>query len=79
MGPISKLDLNGIDWVIVGGESGPKARPISENWVLQIKNQCEDQKIPFFFKQWGGTKKKKNGRLLLNRTWNDMPVKSLCN
>jgi len=77
LGPIGKLNLNGIDWVIVGGESGPKARPISENWVLQIKNQCENLNIPFFFKQWGGTRKKKNGRLLLNKTWNDLPVKSI--
>ena len=74
---ISKLthvDLYDIDWVIVGGESGPGARPIKEEWILDIKNICSEYDIPFFFKQWGGVNKKKNGRTLLNKTWDDMPV-----
>lgn len=58
------LDLNGIDWVIVGGESGPGARPIKEEWIWNIKQQCEESNTAFFFKQWGGTQKKKNGSLL---------------
>ncbi len=62
-----------IDWVIVGGESGPKARPIQDNWVRKIKEQCKEQKVSFFFKQWGGVNKKKNGRLLDGQTWDEMP------
>lgn len=74
---ISKIDnmnLKNIDWVIVGGESGPKARKLEEEWVLLIKDICEKHKVPFFFKQWGGTRKSENGRLLLGRTWDSMPV-----
>ncbi len=74
LGPISNLDLKDIDWVIVGGESGPGARPMNKEWVLEIKNQCNDSKVPFFFKQWGGVNKKKAGRLLDNRTWDEMPL-----
>ncbi|HKK21374.1 MAG TPA: phage Gp37/Gp68 family protein [candidate division Zixibacteria bacterium] len=74
LGPLPKLDLSGIDWVIVGGESGPGARPMDEAWVLQIKRQCDRQKVPFFFKQWGGVNKKKSGRLLQGRTWDAMPA-----
>ena len=74
LGPLSNLDLDGIDWVIVGGESGPGARPIAEEWVIKIREQCLSLGIPFFFKQWGGTKKKKTGRILQGRTWNEMPV-----
>jgi protein gp37 len=70
---IPNLDLNGIDWVIVGGESGPYARPIEESWVLDIRDKCQDNNIPFFFKQWGGKNKKKTGRLLEGRTWDEMP------
>ncbi len=70
---IGQLDLKGIDWVIVGGESGPKARPIKTSWIRNIKRQCEEQKIPFFFKQWGGINKKKSGRLLDGQTWDEMP------
>ncbi len=70
---IGDLDLEGIDWVIVGGESGPKARPIQDNWVRKIKEQCKEQKVSFFFKQWGGVNKKKNGRLLDGQTWDEMP------
>jgi protein gp37 len=75
LSPISKLDLEGIDWVIVGGESGPGARPLKGKWVVDIKERCQLQNIPFFFKQWGGMNKKKGGRLLEGRLWNQMPVK----
>jgi protein gp37 len=67
------LNLKGIDWVIVGGESGPGARPIDPAWVLEIRNQCLDAGVPFFFKQWGGARKKKSGRELEGRTWDEMP------
>ncbi|ABW66090.1 DUF5131 family protein [Desulfosudis oleivorans] len=73
LGPLPNLDLNGIDWVIVGGESGPKSRPMEEDWVLEIKELCLQAKVPFFFKQWGGINKKRAGRLLENRTWNNYP------
>ena len=71
------LDLSKIDWVIVGGESGPRSRPMEEEWVLSIKNSCKNQKVPFFFKQWGGTNKKKAGRILEGKIWNNMPKKHL--
>lgn len=74
LGSLPALDLAGIDWVIVGGESGPRARPMDEEWVLEIRDQCVDQGVPFFFKQWGGTNKKKAGRILQGRTWDEMPV-----
>ena len=74
LGRISNIDLSGIDWVIVGGESGPGARPMSASWVEDIRDQCLAFGIPFFFKQWGGFNKKKAGRLLDNRTWDDMPA-----
>ena len=74
IGPLPKLNLRGIDWVIVGGESGRKPRPMEEQWVLDIQAQCERKGIDFFFKQWGGTNKKKAGRMLEGRTWNAMPV-----
>jgi protein gp37 len=67
------LNLEAIDWVIVGGESGPGARPISKEWVIDIRNQCQAASVPFFFKQWGGTNKKKSGRLLDDKTWDEMP------
>ena len=73
LGPLPNLDLTGIDWVIVGGESGPKARPMEENWVIEIRDQCRDFGIPFFFKQWGGVRKHKTGRTLQGRTWDEMP------
>jgi protein gp37 len=75
LGPFIYLDLSHIDWVIVGGESGPRARPMKREWVIHIKKQCDEQKVPFFFKQWGGTNKKKAGRLLDGRTWDEMPIK----
>lgn len=78
LGPIVNLELKGVDWVIVGGESGPYSRPIKESWVIEIKNQCIDNSVPFFFKQWGGTNKKKAGRLLEGKTWNNMPKSMPC-
>ena len=74
LGPLPRLDLSGINWVIVGGESGPGARPMVREWVLGIRDQCESSRVPFFFKQWGGTRKKSSGRLLEGRTWDDMPA-----
>lgn len=73
LGPIPKMNLKGINWVIVGGESGPGARPLEREWVVDIKNQCVKAKVPFFFKQWGGVQKKKAGRLLDGITWDQMP------
>lgn len=74
LGPLPNLDLAGIDWVIVGGESGPRSRPIQPDWVRDIRDQCLQAEVPFFFKQWGGTNKKKTGRMLDSRTWDDLPV-----
>jgi protein gp37 len=76
LGPILHLDLTNIDWVIVGGESGPRARPIAPEWVSRIRDQCLTEQVPFFFKQWGGRKRKKAGRLLEGRVWEEMPVSS---
>lgn len=73
LGPLRRLRLTGIDWVIVGGESGPGARPMDPSWVADIRNQCVKSGVPFFFKQWGGVHKKKTGRELEGRTWNEMP------
>jgi protein gp37 len=73
LGPLTKLNLKGIDWVIVGGESGPGSRPIKASWVADIRDQCVKAKVPFFFKQWGGFNKKKNGRQLEGEYWNQMP------
>lgn len=73
LGPLHNLDLRGIDWVIVGGESGFKARPMKLAWVIDIRDQCKRARVPFFFKQWGGKNKKKSGRLLEGRTWDEMP------
>lgn len=74
LGPLPNLDLHNIDWVIVGGESGPKSRPIDPAWVRDIRDQCEAASVPFFFKQWGGRNKKRAGRLLDGRTWDEMPI-----
>lgn len=74
LGPISNLDLRNIHWVIVGGESGPGARPMQEAWVVEIRDQCRLAGVPFFFKQWGGVNKKKTGRELQGRTWDGMPA-----
>lgn len=73
LGPLPNLALQGIDWVIVGGESGPGARPMRIQWVRQIQTQCRQTGVPFFFKQWGGVNKKRAGRLLDGRTWDAMP------
>src|SRR5262249_52097363 len=71
---LGNLDLSGIAWVIVGGESGPGAREMKLAWVENVFQQCRDQGVPFFFKQWGGTKKKVAGRILHGRTYDEMPV-----
>ncbi len=73
LGPLPDLRLTGIDWVIVGGESGPGARPIEAPWVAEIRNQCLAQSVPFFFKQWGGVRRRLAGRLLEGRTWDQYP------
>lgn len=70
---IENINLDNIDWVIVGGESGPGARPIQKNWVRDIRKQCRNVDVPFFFKQWGGTNKKKSGRLLDGKIYDEMP------
>lgn len=74
---LGEVNLKNIDWVIVGGESGPKSRPMKEEWVLNIKKQCQDFNVPFFFKQWGGKNKKQAGRLLQGKTYDEMPIKVL--
>lgn len=74
IGPLENMDLQHIDWVIVGGESGPKARKMEESWVLDIQHQCKKNKVAFFFKQWGGVNKKKAGRELGGQTYNEMPA-----
>jgi protein gp37 len=74
IGPVGKLNLKGIDWVIVGGESGPGARPIDPYWVINIRNQCVKAKVAFFFKQWGGRSPKARGRLLEGKEWNEFPI-----
>jgi protein gp37 len=74
LGPIENIGLDGIDWVIVGGESGPGARPIDELWVRTIKDECVATGTPFFFKQWGGKNKKRSGRILGGRTYDEMPA-----
>jgi protein gp37 len=70
------MNLSGIDWVIAGGESGPGARPMAEDWVTDIRDQCLCSGVPFFFKQWGGVNKKKAGRMLQGRTWDEIPKSS---
>ena len=74
LGPLHNLDFEGIDWVIVGGESGPGARPLKPEWVIDIRDQCLKVGVPFFFKQWGGVNKSRTGRLLDGRTWDEMPA-----
>jgi protein gp37 len=73
LGPLHNLDLHGLDWVIVGGESGPKARPMNAAWAKDLRDQCKRANVPFFFKQWGGKNKKLAGRILDGRTWDEMP------
>ncbi len=74
LGPLRGLNLRGVDWVIVGGESGPGARPIQPDWVRDIRCRCIRWNVPFFFKQWGGPVKSRTGRLLDGRTWDEMPA-----
>jgi protein gp37 len=76
IGPMGKLDLRGIDWVIVGGESGPGGRPLQPDWVRDVREQCIAQGVAFFFKQWGGLRPKSGGRELDGREWNDFPAPS---
>lgn len=73
LGPLVPLNLTGIDWAIVGGESGPGARSMDEQWAIDIRDQCKKDGVPFFFKQWGGVNKKRAGRVLEGRTWDEMP------
>ena len=75
LGPLDDLDLEGIDWAIAGGESGPGARPMPKDWVRSIRDQCVEAGVPFHFKQWGGTNKKRTGRTLDNRTWDEWPIR----
>jgi protein gp37 len=73
LGPIRRLPVSGIEWVIVGGESGPGARPIQPDWVRAIRDRCVQRGVSFFFKQWGGVRKKRTGRTLDGRTWDELP------
>lgn len=84
LGPLQRLNLKDIDWAIVGGESGQQARPMDASWVVDIRNQCQRAKVPFFFKQWGGPNRKKTGRRLEGRTWDETPAadnatRAVCN
>ena len=73
LGPVGDIDIEGVSWVIVGGESGPNARPMKREWAIEVRDLCEREGVPFFFKQWGGVFKKRTGRTLDGRTWDDMP------
>ena len=73
LGPMPSLNLTNIDWVITGGESGPKSRTVKPEWVTAIRDQCVEQQTPFFFKQWGGSNKKRSGRELDGTTWDQFP------
>ena len=73
LGPVGTVDLSDIHWAIVGGESGPRARPMAQEWVEEIHRACQAQRVAFFFKQWGGTRKKKTGRMFHGRTWDEFP------
>jgi protein gp37 len=77
IGEVNEVNLSGIHWAIVGGESGPRARPMDSGWVEAIRRQCEQQNVAFFFKQWGGVNKKASGRHYLGRTWDDFPSVAL--
>jgi protein gp37 len=74
---LGEIELSGVHWVIVGGESGPGARPMSKEWVVSIRRQCRECSVPFFFKQWGGVRKKRAGRLLDGHTYDEMPMDAL--
>jgi protein gp37 len=73
LGPLEGLDLSEIDWLIAGGESGPRHRPVREEWITELRDRCGDEGVAFFFKQWGGVRSKSGGRLLDGRTWDEMP------
>ena len=73
IGPLGQVNFEGIDWVIVGGESGPNARPMHPDWAREVRDQCVCVGIPFFFKQWGGPRPKSGGRLLDDEEWNEFP------
>ena len=73
LGPVGDVDLDGIEWVIVGGESGPGARPMKQEWVRDIRDQCRSAGVPFFFKQWGGVRRKEAGRRLDGKMYSEMP------
>jgi protein gp37 len=73
LGPMGEVDLNGISWAIIGGESGPNHRPVKEDWIRGIQTQCKQQGVAFFFKQWGGRTPKSGGRILDGREWNEYP------
>jgi protein gp37 len=77
LGPLEKLDLTGIHWLIAGGESGPGHRRVDGEWIRQLRDQCADEQVAFFFKQWGGSRPKANGRELDGRVWNEQPAKAL--
>src|SRR5262249_42207476 len=76
IGPIPALDLRGIHWVILGGESGPRSRPLDIAWVRSVRDQCIASDVAFFFKQWGGTRKHLTGRSLDGRTWDELPQRA---
>jgi protein gp37 len=76
LGPLHRLKLKGIDWAIIGGESGPGARPMNPDWVRDVRDRCEREGVAFFFKQWGGVAKSRTGRLLDGKTWDQMPRQS---
>jgi protein gp37 len=76
IGPLAGLDLGSIGWVIVGGESGPRARPVHNQWITDIRDLCTAADVPFFFKQWGGRTPKSGGRILEGRTWDEMPARA---
>jgi protein gp37 len=77
LGPLDNLNLEDIDWAIAGGESGPGARPMNAEWVRSIRDQCNTANVAFHFKQWGGVNKKKTGRVLDGRTWDEYPARKL--
>jgi protein gp37 len=74
LGSLAELDLEGIDWLIAGGESGPRHRPVKEEWLTELRDRCQTASVAFFFKQWGGQRPKSGGRLLQGREWNEMPA-----
>jgi protein gp37 len=74
LGPLTGLDLEGIDWLIAGGESGSKHRPVKTDWLRELRDRCVDEGVAYFFKQWGGHRPKSGGRLLDGRTWDEMPT-----